>query len=197
MYLRKLEPLATRHFLAATAVFVLVAWTLFAVSVAALGYSVDSAGRVVDALLKAAAFVVAGMWAMNRYFTQRTDILQLRVDPSVDFVSENTEESEYVMLCRLDAVNTGKSLTSAYDAAIQVERPTPGVDPISYVPISRWPAKDFHRSAPIEPGSWGAISMAIRVPKATKFVRVYLELRFERGGAWTWHRHFAVREASK
>jgi hypothetical protein len=196
MYFRKLETLATRYVVVTTVLLVVIVCALLAMAVQGLGYSVDTVGKVVDAVVKATALVVGGVWALNRYFTQRTDVLQLRVDPLVEFVADTATGSDLVMLCRLDTVNTGKSLTSPYDVSLLIEGAVPASNPTAYVRIDRWPTTGSHRSGPIEPGSWGAVSMATRVPKTTKFVRVFLELKFDANATWTWHRHFVVKEAT-
>jgi hypothetical protein len=194
IHVKIFEHWLTRRFLLTISILLLVSWGIFAL-VVLKGTTVEVAAKVVDAIFKIAAVVVGGAWTLNRYFTARTDELQLCVDAVVDFVSPDSE-GDGMFICRLDVVNTGKALTPAFGEFIAIESATVDHNDVVYKPLMRWPDRGFHPSGPIEPGSWSALSFAIPLMRSTKVVRIYLELHFEGGKAWNWHRHFVGGRAS-
>jgi hypothetical protein len=192
MDLHRLEKFATRHFVRWSVTLVLLSWTVLVAATAFLT-TVDIATKFVDAFFKIAAVIVGAMWVLNRYFTMRSDVLQLRVDPLVEFVRPAPGDAEgIIVLCRLDIVNTSKTLTSEFAQVLTIEALTVIQDVVSYQSLGRWPPDGSHPRAPIEPGSWSAISVALPVPAELSAVRVHLDLTFNSGARYTWHRHFVV-----
>lgn len=191
MHLAKLEQLFTRHFLSVTLVTLTVAWLGFA-SIIIIGGDLARVATIIDGAFKIAGVIVVTSWALNRYFMARTDVLQLRVDPAVEFVGGADEERMLVL--RLDIVNTSRSLTPAFTEMLEVESVAREGTAVRYTPLFRWPTTGAHPAPPIEPGSWSAIDVAIPTPVATRVVRLYVELAFESGAGWTWHRHFVAGE---
>lgn len=187
MPVKRLERLLTQHFLATVSLLVGLGWCAFAL-VVTTDVTIDTAAKSVDAMFKIAAVVGGTAWSLNRYFTARTDELQLRVDAATDFVTSGSDAPIFV--CRLDIYNTGKALTSGFREFVVIESAISEGEVIVYHPISRWPDSDLHRAAPIEPGSWSALSFAVPLRSRVPVVRVYLELQFDGGKLWTWHRHF-------
>lgn len=190
--IRRLERLFTQHFLAVTAGCLAIAFGAFVFSVVR-GYSLEIIATLVDTSFKIAAVIVGTAWALNRYFTARTDVLQLRVDPMVETVS--SPDGNRLLLCRVDIVNTGKSLTPSLKESLDLHAVLIINDEVTYRPFYRWPADNSHPVAPIEPGSWSAISIAVPLPPDVCVVQVYIHLQFETGEIWTWHRHFTTAPA--
>jgi len=193
--MKSLERLLTRQFLPAVFLLLVIGWAAFAVVVGS-GVTVDTAAKVVDATFKIAAVLAGTAWTLNRYFTSRTDELQLRVDAAADFVPADGDEVA-MFVCRLDIINTGKALTPKFSELIEIESATAGKDDVGYVSLMRWPAEGLHPTQPIEPGSWSALSFAVPLVRSNKVVRVYLELHFEGRKQWTWHRHFVATGGAK
>jgi hypothetical protein len=189
MQLRSFERAFTQHFLPVTLGSLAVALGIFFATIV-VGASLDAAAKIVDASFKIAAVVVGTAWALNRYFTARTDVLQLRVEPVVEIMSGS--DNVWLFVCRLDIVNTGKSLTPAFTAVLELLSVGVGAGEVSYQSFHRWPDQEAHPVGPIEPGSWSAVSIAVVLPRDTRVVQTYLELHFETGNVWTWHRHFSA-----
>jgi len=193
--MKTFERLLTRRFLLTVSLLLLIAWGAYA-AVLLNGASVDSVAKGVDSIFKIAAVVAGTAWTLNRYFTARTDELQLRVDATVDFVLDGTG-SPGMLVCRLDVVNTGKALTPPFRELVEIESAAVDNHDVVYEHMMRWPEKDLHPAPPIEPGSWSAVSFATPLRRSRRTVRVYLELRFEGGKVWTWHRHFVAAGGAK
>jgi hypothetical protein len=187
--MKALERAFTRHFLPVTLGSLALACGAFVTSIA-LGAPLEPAAKIVDATFKIAAVIVGTGWALNRYFTARTDVLQLRVDPIVELMPAS--ETDRLLVCRLDIVNTGKSLTPCFSEVLELQAVDIVEGEVTYEAFYRWPARQAHPAGPIEPGSWSALSLAVILPSETRVVQAYLELRFETGDVWTWHRHFAA-----
>jgi len=188
VHLSALERVFTRHFLPATLGSLAIAWVTLG-AIVYTGGDLDDLSQLVDSAFKVAAVIVGTSWALNRYFTARTDVLQLRVEPTVDTVGQPAER---LLVCRLDIVNTGRSLTPTFREWLEIEAASRNAEAVTYMPIFRWPEQGDHRTAPIEPGSWSAISIAVPLPLEVNVVRIYLELDFADGTGWTWHRHFTT-----
>jgi hypothetical protein len=199
MKLKNLEGLSTRHFMTTNLLLLGLGWAAFLITVSH-GSSIDSATKVVDALFKIAAVVVGTLWALNRHFAGRTDALQLRVDSAIDVVRADELGSDGkvgMLFCRLDIVNTGKTLTPALTEFLEVQSVRIETDALKYEPIWRWPRTDSHPSGPIEPGSWSAISFGCPVQPDVRAVRIYIELQFENGEMWNWHRFYKLQSDSR
>jgi len=192
MHIRTLERAFTRYFLPVTLGTLALAWGAFFASMT-LGASLNDTATAVDALFKIAAVIFGTAWALNRYFTARTDILQLKVEPLVEVMVGSDRERLFV--CRLDIVNTGSSLTPAFTEVIELQSVDVAAGEVTYKPFYKWPAHQAHPAGPIEPGSWSAVSIAVALPHETRVVQTYLELQFATGEVWTWHRHFAASDA--
>ena len=195
MSLRVLERLTTRHLVLSTSIFIAVVLTCV-VSVLVLAPSgLDKMGKVVDVVLKSTAAIIGGAWALNRYFTTRTDELQLRVDSDVQAISAGSfkETADLGMLiARLDIVNTGKALLPEFEQRIIVNDVRPTTEGIKSDTLYTWPEKGLHPGGPIEPGSWSAINFAHTIPASTLAVQVYLEIYMNDSLNWTWHKTFRL-----
>jgi hypothetical protein len=199
MKLKSLEGLSTRHFMTTSLALLVLGWTVFLITISR-GLNIDSATKVTDALFKIAAVVIGTLWALNRHFAGRTDALQLRVDSTIDVVNagELGGDSHVGMLfCRLDIVNTGKTLTPALTEFLEIDSVLIENDALKYQPIWRWPTTGSHPSGPIEPGSWSAISVGCPLQNDVRAVQIYIELQFENGEMWTWHRYFKLQSNSR
>ncbi|HYK03333.1 MAG TPA: hypothetical protein VE974_16355 [Thermoanaerobaculia bacterium] len=193
MQIRTFERAFTRHFLPVTIGSVSVAWGVFFATMI-FGASLDDAATIIDASFKIAAVIIGTAWALNRYFTARTDVLQLRIDPVVETVSASG--GDRIFICRLDVVNTGKALTPPFTEVLELYSAEADSGEVAYRMFHRWPDQVAHPVGPIEPGSWSAVSTAVVLPRETPVVQAYLELQFETGDVWTWHRHFAANGVS-
>ena len=189
MQIRALERIFTLHFLAVAFGGLALACAMF-FAAAASGVSLHVLATITDVFFKLAAVIFGSSWALNRYFTARTDVLQIRVDPTIEIMTAPTKERLFV--CRLDIVNTGKALTSAFDESLEFYSVEVENGEITYRVFHTWPEQHPHPVDPIEPGAWSAVSTAVLMPQEARIVQVYLALRFETGELWTWHRHFAA-----
>jgi hypothetical protein len=157
--------------------------------------SLDKVAKAVDVILKSCAAIVGGAWALNRYFTSRTDELQLRVESDVQAISAGSfkESPDLGMLMgRLDIVNTSRSLIPVFEQRLVVDEVYPTPDGIEEVSLYAWPQSGLHPGGPIEPGSWSAINFSHSIPASTLAVRIYLEIYIEGALRWTWHKTFKV-----
>lgn len=184
-----LERLFTRQFMLAIIGSLVIAFG-GSFGAVALGASLATVSAVVDTSFKIAAVIVGTAWALNRYFTSRVDVLQLRVDSVVELMSASDQR---LFVCRLDIVNTGKSLTSPFAQVLELQSLVLRDGVVEYETFHRWPEECQHPGSPIEPGSWSAVSIAVVLPPAVDVIQVYLELEFEGGDLWTWHRHYSAR----
>lgn len=189
---KTLESLTTRFFL--LTVFVTVG-----VIVAALGIllwqevaTVDQLSKAVDAIFKATAIVVGALWALNRYYIGRTDVPQLRVDPTIDFIPGKEPDGFGLLVYRLDVVNTGKTLIPTYQQFLRLDSVHALQNGVVHDEITRWPLEGTSNGGPTEPGSWSAINNAHPIPPGTTAVRLYLEIKLVPEKTWTWHQTFKL-----
>ncbi len=187
--LSRLERPLTKYFVVVTAGAVVIAWAGI-VAVLISGATVDKVTKLVDVAFKVAAVIVASCWALNRYFTARTDALQLRIDPTVEFVDD--PEMQHLLICRLDVVNTGRALLPSFQETLKLQSVRIEGAELTYDPFFNWPEAGFHSAGSIEPGSSSAVSVAVPLARKVRVVQAYLELRFADGSAYTWHRHFTA-----
>lgn len=168
----------------------------FAVVLAANLVSVEFLATFVDAVFKTIATLVAAAWALNRYYLNRTDEPQLRVDADVSAISaqrfSQTSGGAALLIYRLDVVNTGNTLIKPFQQVLEVHAVFPNRMDVEYRPIWRWPAEGTHSGGPIEPTAWSAVSDAISISADVQAVRLYLELELADGGSWTWHKIFNI-----
>lgn len=150
----------------------------------------------VDASLKTSVALVGCIWALNRFFVQRTDIPQIRVDADVNVVRFDSEDKA-LLVFRLDLINTGKTLVPGYRQFIEVQSVEPGDGGPAIETLYRWPSEGTHKGGPIEPGSWAAINDQLCCRHEICAARIYLEVRLPSEITWTWHKTFDVSEARK
>jgi hypothetical protein len=85
---RLLETLTTKFFIP-TFIFLLVITVSSVVVFGATNLiSIDLLSKYVDVVVKILAFLAGGLWVLNRYFVNRTDIMQLRIDHDVQVVKD-------------------------------------------------------------------------------------------------------------
>lgn len=194
---RLLERPTTNYFIITILILVAAVIVGFALAVA-LGTDLEALSRFVDAVTKCLAVLIGTVWALNRYFTSRTDVVQLRVDAGIDTIRSNAFSNSQpvtsgLLAFRLDIVNTGKSLIAPFHQLLEVHAVQPSeTGGIEYVEIARWPAEGLHPGGPIEPGSWSALNSEIPIRDDVKAVRLYLELHLEEDRRWTWHKTFGI-----
>lgn len=198
---RFLEWITTRHLLA-TVCFVLVAIsTAFFVLVHYQVTTVGNLATFTDALFKAVALFIGLLWTLNRYFIQRTDVPQLRVDADVKIVRrfrpDTAQGHPALLIYRLDLVNTGKTAIPKYRHFVMIESVLPSKDRCTYDMLYRWPDHGYHDGGPIEPGSWAAVNDALPCPASLAAVRAFVGIEMSPDRSWTWHRTFDVSEGAK
>lgn len=186
---------ATTKYLVLAVLFVIIVTVGSFVLVLIYGLTdVDTLATFVDAVFKTVALFVGAIWALNRYFTERTDVTQLRVDSDVSIIRDKEFEGDdcnlALLIYRLDVVNTGTSLIPDYNQYLEIDAVHPSAEGIQYKHLSRWPPIGLHPGGPIEPDSWSAINDAISIPADVKAVRLYLELQLSENNTWTWHKTF-------
>ena len=153
--------------------------------------SLADTAKFVDASLKLSVVIIGGLWTVNRYFVQGTDVLQLRVDVDLNVIRVNGNDKA-IMIYRLDIFNTGNSQLPEFKHFVAIERIYMKNNELKVEPLHRWPEKGSHGGGPIEPGSWSAINEQILCPKNTVAVRVFVEIQTLSQGLWTWHKTFDV-----
>jgi len=158
---------------------------------------VDKLAKFSDAVFKTVALLLGTLWAINRYFVERTDAPQFRVDADVSLIRGGTPKQPALLIFRLDLVNTGKTQIGTFDHFVQIDVATANDSGIELHQIYRWPNAGSHKGGPIEPGSWSAINDEIICPSSTKAVRVFLAVSLNENDQWTWHRTFDVSEKTK
>jgi hypothetical protein len=198
---RFLESVTTQYFLFTILLIIAVILGGFAIVLGNKLTSIGTLATFVDVVFKTVALIAGCLWALNRYFVGRTDVMQLRVETDVRTVHAdefmNNENSLALLIFRLDVVNTGKSLIPAYSQYLQVESVVPSSEGINYQLLHRWPTVGLHGGNPIEPNSWSAINNAISIPSDVKAVRFYLEIQLSENNVWTWHKTFDVSKGNR
>jgi hypothetical protein len=192
--LARFDALLSRHFVLTVGVLVGVLLVFYAAVLMVAGVSVDTAGKLIDSVFKIVAVLVGAAWALNRYYVGRTDALQMRVDPHIDVIEAGSfapNSASGLLLYRLDVVNTGRRQLAAYRLSVEVASVElgPSNDP-AYYELAAFP---WHEGAPIEPGSWAAVSNAVAVTSEVKAVRILVIIETVGGEGWTWHQMFNVR----
>jgi len=192
--LRFLEVIATKYLVLTVVVIIAIIVGSFAIVLAYRLTDVSTLATFVDAVFKTVAISVGCVWALNRYFVSRTDVVQLRVDSDISVVraTEFKSNKHSLLIYRLDVVNTGKSLIPAYSQCLEIESVSPSPEGINYQSLYRWPLEGLHEGGPIEPNSWSAINDATSVPADVKAVRFYLEIHLSKDNVWTWHKTFDI-----
>jgi len=193
---RLLEAITTKYLVLTVLVIIAITVGGFALVLAYGLTDIDTLATFVDAVFKTVALLVGAIWALNRYFAQRTDVTQIRVDSDVDIIRNNEfggDSSDLALLVyRLDVVNTGSTLIPDYNQFLEIDAVSPSKEGTRYECLYRWPSIGLHAGGPIEPGSWAAINDAIPVPADVRAVRLYLEIQLSKDNIWTWHKTFDV-----
>jgi hypothetical protein len=153
-------------------------------------FSLKDINNFVDAALKVGVALIGAAWALNRLFTTRADAPQLRVDGSacrVEGAYFGTGSRDDLVLCHIEATNTGKTLLSGYTWSLNVHVVRPGDDERL---LAMFPA---HTMPPIEPGSWAAIDLSTPSPTDVAVVRLLVEvLDSSNELTWTWHHTYSL-----
>ena len=149
----------------------------------------------VDSLLKATALIGGSAWALNRYFTGRTDAPQLRVEPTLSLIPAkrfSKDRPGSLLIYRLDILNTGRTLLIVEGQFVEVSAVVADSESVNYAvkSIYRWPADGYHPGPQIEPSSWSAVTDAIPIESDVQVVQLYLEILSKNKVAWNWHRFF-------
>jgi hypothetical protein len=149
-----------------------------------------------DAVVKTIAVIVGALWVLNRHYTSRVDVPQLRVDADVSAIPshkfQNQAANHSLLIFRLDVVNTGKILIPPSQQYLEIHGVVPTEDGVQHILLSRWPSEGTHPSGQIEPGSWNAINNAISIPSSVQAVRFYISIQWSKSGLWTWHKTFDI-----
>jgi len=149
-----------------------------------------------DAVVKTVAVIVGALWVLNRHYTNRVDVPQLRVDAEVSAIPppkfSNQVANHSLLIYRLDIVNTGKTLIPPMEQYLEVHGVIPSSDGVEYVPLSRWPLTGTHPPGQIEPNSWNAINDAIAIPSNIQAVRFFIDLQLNGKGFYSWHKTFDI-----
>jgi len=197
--LKKLERLLTRHFVLSTAsVVVLVLGGISSLLILSPA-RIDDIGKAVDITLKSVAVILGGAWALNRYFTLRTDELQIRVDADIQAIPAGSfkEAQNFGLLnVHLNIVNTGKSLIPQFGQRLIIRNVYPTPEREFYDQLYDWPEAGLglHQTCSIEPGSWSAVNISRPISTSTLAVNVYLEIYIGEARKWTWHKTFGLKE---
>ncbi len=191
---RLLQSLVTRHLVVTVFAMVIVVNLTAAVVLKLQWITLDQFAKYVDAVVKTTALLAGSAWALNRYYVHRTDLEQFRIEADVTKCSFPEESEEYMnlLIYRLDIINTGNVLFDGYSEAVLIESVEPGVDGVKMLPLHRWPTIGYHPGSPIEPGSWAAINDSICIPASTKVVRIFVDIQYNDGRNWTWHKTFSL-----
>lgn len=195
---KALRVAVTRHLLITTA---LVLLGVFGIMALALGYrwaDAQDLAVIADTVFKASALVAGSLWALNRYYVQRSDIPQIRVDTDISRVSNVKLGQSFgdndLLVYRIDVVNTGKALIGEYAQFIAFETLSLSDGIVQHEEFHRWPPVGLHPGGPIEPGSWSAINDALPLPRDVHVIRLYIEIHLKKDNLWTWHKTFNLQE---
>jgi hypothetical protein len=104
-----------------------------------------------DAVVKTGAVIVGALWVLNRHYTSRIDVPQLRVDAEVSVIPptkfSNEAANHSLLIYRLDVINTGKTLIPPLEEYLTVHGVTPSSNGVEYLELSRWPPTGTHPTA--------------------------------------------------
>lgn len=186
-----LEKAFTERFVPTTAVLALVVATGLGMMFALVTTPQDAAAAV-QAVVAALAVLIGACWALNRYFVNRVDAVQLRVDAIVDCVPAGSfaGTDRGLLLVRVDIVNSGKVLIRELKQALHVQTVRPGEKDAIQKHLLRVP-EEGELSGRIEPGSWSAINFSHPIGPEVRAVWLYLEMAMGTR-KWTWHRTFRL-----
>jgi hypothetical protein len=193
--LGRFDTLLSRHFVLTVSMSVGICLLLYTTAISAFGVSVDTLGKAIDSIFKMIAVLVGAAWVLNRHYVGRTDALQIRIDPLVDIVASGaSDSSSSLLLYRLDVVNTGRRQLIGYRLMIEIASVELGAtgDP-EYYEVATMP---WHEGAPIEPGSWAAVSNVVTIGAEVKVVRITVVVEAADGQGWTWHQMFKIQSSS-
>jgi hypothetical protein len=135
--------------------------------------------------------MIGTLWAVNRYFAERTDAPQFRVDCDISMIHGDSRNEPGLLIFRLDLVNTGKTQIGKYKYYIEIDVAKRNKTGVELQPLYRWPKEGSREGGPIEPGSWAAVNDAVACSSSVKAVRVFLAVALEQD-QWTWHKTFDV-----
>ncbi len=192
--LRSLERATTKDLVS----FVLLSWVVVAgalVAVSAFNVATQILNTLIDSIIKVTVLIGGTAWALNRYFIGRTDMPQLRVEPSVFVLSANRfakkasrKVEKSLLVCQLDIFNTGKTLIEPFERFMELHAVLPGPE---YKSIYRWPTQGTtYIPYRIEPGSWASDEYVIPLDKGVQAIRVHLELELKGPNTWSWDKVF-------
>lgn len=188
---RWIELATTRWFGVVVVALCLVPAGVIAIVVGVTTLSLEDVDTFVGACLKVAIALAGAAWALNRLFITRADAPQLRVEGFTErvdvdaFRSDRIDES--MLLCHVEATNTGKTLIRGYKWHLETHVLRPGLEDRLLV------RSPLHLMPSIEPGSWAAIDAPVQCPSDIAVVRlVVVVLTQSNQPAWTWHRSFNV-----
>src|SRR5260221_4344076 len=193
---RILEAVATRFLGIAAVISIVLVVATYSVIVGRHLTNVDAMAKFTDAVFKTAALLLGALWAINRYFVERTDAPQFRVDCDVSMV-HGSSRNDALLIFRLDLVNTGKTRIAKYNQFTSIEAVEAKHQKVEYETLYRWPTSGLHSGAAIEPGSWAAINAEVACSSTVKAVRVFLQVESSDDDRWTWHKTFDVSEVGK
>ncbi len=186
------ERLATKHL--PTLVFLLSvsAVALYAVAWQSKAIDMEKLATATDSVLKILAIIMGSAWAVNRYFVERVDVPQFRVEIETSLVPASAIDpkasGKTLLIYRLDLINTGKSVIRKYRQYLAIERVSIDEQAVVHDELHRWPELGLHLGGSAEPGSWSAVNDAIIIPQEVAVVRFYLETHLASGQVWTWHK---------
>jgi hypothetical protein len=150
-----------------------------------------------DTIFKIIAVLAGMIWTLNRYFVQRTDAAQFRVDCDIRIVRGVETDGPSLLIFRLDLVTTGNVLISGYKHFVRIDSVSATDSGVERNQIYRWPPEDWHPGGVIEPRSWAAINDELSCPASVRAARVFLAVGLDEENQWTWHKTFDVSEDSK
>jgi hypothetical protein len=187
--------LTTRRFLPTVVILITLPIIAFTLVVAFTSVSLNQANLYVDSAVKIIATLAAAAWALNRYFTNRIDEPQLRIDPQIDVAAADASKpssSNGLLLCRLEIVNTGQVLFNNYTYTVQIDSVKLQSDgTVAYKPIKGYYERNGKE---IEPGSWAAYSQAMALEQHARAIVVSLEISLKATNEiyYSWHKLFKV-----
>lgn len=190
---RALEFLSTRYLAPTVGLVILLVVGTYSAVLHYTHVDIDKLAKFTDAVFKTVALLIGTLWAMNRYFVQRVDAPQLRVDCDITKIGGESEGLS-LLIYRLDLVNTGKTQLAESQEYVEIDAVKPSMGGVELTRLYRWPKSGWHPGGPIEPGSWSAINDSISCSDTVKVVRVFIEVQFRGGNHSTWHKTFDVRD---
>lgn len=147
---------------------------------------IDLTNKIVDSLLKSLAILVALLWFLNRFFSERKDLPKFEIKLDVNAI--NTPNSHRLIIFRLDTYNTSNVLFSDYESLLIISGIVVDNSKISRIILLKLPESGHGPGLSIEPDSWAAINHEILIASNILALRFFYEIKKDGKVLFNWHK---------